>query len=231
MYDISSIKSFLLCETPDQWLSAALANLPLLLVDHANCELKAAQQAQALIWKYGAGVDVNASVTKRGQGSLKAGVSFAIDDRNALINKMSTLAREELRHFEQVIDILKRREIDYVQLSSARYAAGMRVGMRTHEPERLVDNLIIGAFIEARSCERFARLSPLLDDELKSFYQSLLKSESRHFQDYLKLAQRFSGVPIADRIEHYAQMERELIEAPDKEFRFHSGPCSIGLEV
>ena len=85
--------------------------------------------------------------------------------------------------------------------------------------------LVIGAFIEARSCERFARLAPHLDKELAQFYGSLLKSEGRHYQDYLGLAKKAAGgESIDDRIALFAERERELVETPDAEFRFHSGP-------
>lgn len=201
MQDISAIQQFLTCATPDRWVESALQNPEIMLIDHANCEKKAASSALNMIYRY--------------------------VDKHDLLNKMSRLAREELRHFEQVIAIMKKRGIAYQQLSSARYAAGMRVGMRTHEPEKLVDGLIIGAFIEARSCERFACLAPHLDNDLKDFYLSLLKSESRHFEDYLKLAEKYSPVPIAERIDYYAELERQLIETPDTEFRFHSGPLLV----
>ncbi|EAW29949.1 tRNA-(ms[2]io[6]A)-hydroxylase [marine gamma proteobacterium HTCC2143] len=200
MHDISAIQALLLCETPDRWIETALQNQEILLVDHANCEKKAASTALNMIYRY--------------------------VDKYDLLTKMSRLAREELRHFEQVIAIMKKRNIEYVQLSSARYAGGMREGIRTHEPEKLIDSLIIGAFIEARSCERFAKLAPFLDDELQAFYLSLLKSESRHFEDYLKLAEKYAAQPIDDRIIYYANLERSLIESPDDEFRFHSGPVS-----
>ncbi len=200
MHDISAIQALLLCETPDRWIETALQNQEILLVDHANCEKKAASTALNMIYRY--------------------------VDKYDLLTKMSRLAREELRHFEQVIAIMKKRNIEYVQLSSARYAGGMREGIRTHEPEKLIDSLIIGAFIEARSCERFAKLAPFLDDELQAFYLSLLKSESRHFEDYLKLAEKYAPQPIDDRIIYYANLERSLIESPDNEFRFHSGPVS-----
>ncbi|MEH6556758.1 MAG: tRNA isopentenyl-2-thiomethyl-A-37 hydroxylase MiaE [Oceanicoccus sp.] len=198
MYDISPIKALLLCDTPDRWIETALKNQQIMLIDHANCEKKAASTALNMIYRY--------------------------VDKYDLLTKMSRLAREELRHFEQVIAIMKKRNIEYVQLSSARYAAGMREGIRTHEPEKLIDSLIIGAFIEARSCERFAKLAPFLDDELQAFYLSLLKSESRHFEDYLKLAKKYATQSIDDRIAYYAKLEQSLIESPDDEFRFHSGP-------
>ncbi len=201
---LAPIAEFLPWATPDRWVESALQHQDIMLIDHANCELKAAQSAQALIWKYGANSDSAVG--------------------HDLLNKMSKLAREELRHFEQVLAIMKKRDVGYTQLSASRYAAGLRKGIRSNEPGKLVDTLIVGAFIEARSCERFAKLAPFLDEELQQFYGSLLKSESRHFKDYLALAERFAGEPVDDRVAWFAEQERELIEAPDQEFRFHSGP-------
>ena len=198
MHDISAIHDFLLCETPDSWVETALENQDLMLIDHANCEKKAASSALNMIYRY--------------------------VDKHDLLNKMSKLAREELRHFEQVIAILKKRNIEYVQLTSSRYAGEFRIGMRTHEPEKLVDTLIIGAFIEARSCERFAKVAPHLDEELQDFYLSLLKSESRHFMDYLSLAKKYASGSIDERVQFYAELEEQLILKEDSEFRFHSGP-------
>ena len=170
-----------------------------MLIDHANCEKKAASTAISLINRY--------------------------TDNFELLNKMSRLAREEMRHFEQVIAIIKRRGIDYSYVSASRYAAGLRELARKDDPGKLIDVLVIGAFIEARSCERFARLAPYLDEELAQFYSSLLKSEGRHYQDYLRLAKKAAGgESIDDRIALFTARERELIEAPDTEFRFHSGP-------
>lgn len=213
MSDLDNLLAFLPCETPDAWIEAALQNPQILLVDHANCELKAAQSAQALIWKYGS-APAEGFVPKKGHYVA----SFE------LLNKMSKLAREELRHFEQVLAIMKDRNIPYAQLSAARYAAGLRKLVRSQEPDKLVDTLIIGAFIEARSCERFAKLAPHLDPELEKFYNSLLKSEARHYKDYLSLARKVAECDIDDRIQAIREKERELIESPDVEFRFHSGP-------
>lgn len=196
--DLGEIHGFLGCRTPDAWIGAALANQTLLLIDHANCEMKAASTALNLMFRY--------------SGDY------------AFLGSMSRLAREELRHFEQVTALMHARGIEYQALSAARYASGLRSQMRTHEPARLVDTLIAGAFIEARSCERFAALAPHLDPALSRFYSSLLRSESRHFQGYLAAARRVAGkTDIAPRIEVFAARERELIESPDTEFRFHSG--------
>ncbi|SDZ78249.1 tRNA-(ms[2]io[6]A)-hydroxylase [Microbulbifer marinus] len=195
--DLSAIHEFLLCPTPDAWVQAALAEPELMLVDHANCEKKAAGTALNLMFRY--------------------------VDNFELLNKMSRLAREELRHFEQVLAIMQKRGIAYPHISASRYAAGLRAEVRSAEPGRLVDTLICGAIIEARSCERFARIAPQLDEELQKFYLSLLKSEARHFRDYLSLAQKATDEDIAPRVQQLLQVERELVEGGDGEFRFHSG--------
>lgn len=194
---MQAIYDFLLCETPDAWVEQALKEPELLLVDHANCEKKAASTALNLMYRY--------------------------VDNFELLNKMSRLAREELRHFEQVIAIMKRRNIAYPQMTASRYAAELRKPVRSSEPGKLVDTLIVGAIIEARSCERFAKLAPHLDQELQTFYLSLLKSESRHFQDYLALARKASPDPIDERVKLFLHLEQTLIESTDEEFRFHSG--------
>lgn len=204
MTALQEIQQFLPCPTPDLWIENALENQSLMLIDHANCEKKAASTALSLINRY--------------------------TDDFQLLNKMSRLAREEMRHFEQVIAIMKRRNIAYEHVSASRYATGLRALVRSNDPHKLVDVLIIGAFIEARSCERFARLAPHLDAELEAFYQSLLKSEARHYQDYLGLAKNAAGGICLDaRITEIAQREQELIEQPDSEFRFHSGPMVKGV--
>ena len=188
---------FLPCRTPELWVQQALENLDILLIDHAQCEKKAASTAMNLMYRY--------------------------VDRPDLLKKMSQLAREELLHFEQVVGILEERGIRYEHISAARYASGLREHMRKGKDE-LIDLLIIGAFIEARSCERFMALIPHLDDALAKYYRSLVRSEGRHYQDYLSLAKMYADGPIDDRIAFFAEVEKELIESDDDTFRFHSGP-------
>ncbi len=195
---LPEIHEFLGCRTPDAWVQAALADQETLLIDHKNCEFKAASTALSLIAKYHSHVD--------------------------LINMMSRLAREELVHHEQVMRLMKRRKIELRQLHAGRYASSLRKVVRSHEPVKLVDTLVVGAFIEARSCERFEALVPHLDEELGKFYFGLLKSEARHFQGYLKLAYQYDDAKdVAQVIERVRAAEQELIESPDEEFRFHSG--------
>ena len=217
--NIQHIRDFLACPTPQGWLDAAAdpAQLPTLLRDHAACELKAAQSAQSLIWKYTPVLSGKAPADGAHQVMPEA------EQLPQLLQAMSRLAREELRHFEQVLDIMQQRAIDYAHVSPSRYAAGLRRQVRAHEPDKLVDILIVGAFIEARSCERFALLAPLLDEQLGAFYGSLLKSEARHYQAYLRFAEHFAEGPISERISCFRELEAALIEGGDGEFRFHSG--------
>ena len=92
-----------------------------------------------------------------------------------------------------------------------------------HEPARLVDTLVVGAFVEARSCERFAAIAPRLDEKVSRFYQSLLRSESRHYEDYLGLATQYDDADTEERVRFFAELEADLVTSPDTEFRFHSG--------
>ena len=247
---LAPIKQFLQCETPDEWIALASQSeqLAALLIDHCNCELKAAQTAMFLIRKYAVDKasgdkllewakpyeefvynksrDIDAFLARDvkknelvGELTAKPGVDYGPD----LIAKMVRLIKEEFHHFEQVLEIMQARNIPYQNLTAGRYARGMMRGVRTHEPETLVDKLIVGAFIEARSCERFAKLAPHLDEGLSKFYVSLLRSEARHYQDYLVLAQAISLENIDERVAHFARLEAELISAPDSEFKFHSG--------
>jgi tRNA 2-(methylsulfanyl)-N6-isopentenyladenosine37 hydroxylase len=192
-----TLHTFLHCPTPQAWIDAALQNIDILLVDHANCEKKAAATAMNLMYRY--------------------------VDQPVLLEKMSQLAREELLHFEQVVSLMRERNIPYIQLGPARYAAGLRQHVRTHEPARLVDLLVVGAFVEARSCERFAALVPHLDAGLAKYYKSLLRSEARHFEDYLMLARECDAGDIEERIAFFAGVEQQLINSADSQFRFHSG--------
>lgn len=243
---LAPIDDFLLCKTPTAWLVEASkpSNLPVLLIDHMICELKAAQTAVWLIRKYA--VDEQSATVLlrwlepyenfiyRKEGSLADLAQQRVMSKKLtlrkhciygedLVDKMVMLIKEELHHFYQVLDIMNQRQINYHNMSAGRYAKGLMRQVRTHEPAMLIDKLICGAYIEARSCERFARLSPYIDDDLAQFYISLLRSEARHYQDYLKLAQQISADDICERVAIIGYAEAELIRHPDTEFRFHSG--------
>jgi len=195
---VDEIRGFLKTSTPDAWVSYALGDLTTLLVDHANCEYKAAATGMSLITKY--------------------------KHLPRLQRLMARLVREEMLHYEQVLVFMDRMGIEFRSLSASRYARTLRESVRTNENDRLVDLLIVGAIVEARSCERFAALWPHLPTPLGRYYKSLLRSEGRHYQDYLTLAQENSDQESVDaRLEHFLRIDEQLIVSPDQEFRFHSG--------
>lgn len=243
---LAPVHSFLHCRTPQAWIDEARKpkNLPLLLTDHLVCELKAAQTAMWLIRKYVADKEsgdallawlkpweqfvhsenADLAFLEQHKGLSKAIISRAdVAYGDALVDKMVLLIKEELHHFYQVLEIMQARNIPYVKITASRYAKGLLREVTTHEPQTLVDKLICGAYIEARSCERFASLAPYLDDELAAFYISLLRSEARHYQDYLALAAQISASDITHRVRKIGETEAKLITEPDGELRFHSG--------
>ena len=191
-----NISAFLDSATPDEWLDVAAGRLPEMLLDHANCELKAASTALGFLYRY--------------------------PERTALAQRMSRLAREELRHFEQVRSIMDDLQIPFERLTASRYAGGLRDAARQDEPYKLLDLLLIGALIEARSCERFAKIAPRLPEKLGKFYGGLLASEARHFEHYIAFAKSESGVAdteIEQRLQELKKVEAALIRDPDPEFR------------
>ncbi len=195
-----AVAEFLDTPTPDAWVTEACNRIPEMLLDHANCELKAASTALGFLYRY--------------------------SDRTVLAQRMSRLAREELRHFEQVRGIMQELDIPFERLSASRYAAALRDEVRDEEPHKLLDQLLVGALIEARSCERFAKIAPQLPEKLGRFYAGLLSSEARHFEHYVAFARTECGVgevEITERLEHLKRIEAALITGADSQFRFHSG--------
>ena len=187
----------LLVPTPIAWFECAAQNWRELLVDHANCEKKAASTALSLIFTYPEDMD--------------------------LTERMSRLAREELRHFEQVQRLMSKLKVPFTRLSPARYGEGLRRAVRRDEPGRLLDLLVCGALIEARSCERFTGLVPRLTEPLQSFYRGLAASEARHHGLYLRLAEQRFADEWRDALNRIAQVEAELATSADSQLRFHSG--------
>jgi len=200
-FERATDRSILKAATPRGWVDAALADLPSLLVDHANCEKKAASTAMALI--------------------------FAYPEDRGLSVALSRLAREELKHFEQVERLMKKLDVPYQRMKPGRYAGELRKLVRTHEPKRKLDLMIVHALIEARSCERFRLLAKRLPEPVRELYEQLERSEARHFELYLDFAGReFEAEEIAERLEVIAAREAELATSADQELRFHSGPPS-----
>ena len=194
--------------TPDAWVDAAVVQWQDLLRDHANCEKKAASTALALL--------------------------FAYPDDRRLAQRLARLAREELRHFEQVDKLMQQLGVEPRRLSPARYAGELRKHLATQDPARRLDLMIAGALIESRSCERFERVAPHLPDPIGGFYADLAVAERRHEGLYLDLAREAARTMSADettaetllttRLDQLAEVEAGLVTRPDPQFRFHSGP-------
>jgi len=242
---LEPIDAFLHCQTPQAWIDEAIKpeNFPTLIIDHANCELKAAQTAMLLLRRYAVDKQSDDALLawlkpyedfvyrKIGVGDFSQYKSLSkkliskseFEHGDELVSKMVLLIKEELHHFQQVCEIMQTRGIEYDNIPASRYARGMMRHVRSHEPAKLTDTLICGAYIEARSCERFAMLAPHLDSELENFYVSLLRSEARHFQDYLSLAASIASEDTAEKIRFFGATEAQLITAPDPDFKFHSG--------
>ena len=188
--------------TPPAWAQRAAREWRVLLVDHANCEKKAASTALALM--------------------------FAYPEDRALSLAMARLAREELRHFEQVQKLMQQLDVPMTRLAPGRYAGALRRQLAVAEPERKLDLLLCGALIEARSCERFELLAPLLHAPLADFYGALAEAERRHAGLYLQLARAAwpaggEQSALQARLDELAAVEASLVLSPDAQFRFHSG--------
>jgi len=192
--------SILQAPTPAAWLAAACVEWRELLIDHANCEKKAASTALAFLFTY--------------------------PEDAALARQLSRLAREELLHFEQVAKLMTVLGVRHRRLAPSRYATGLRRHVAAREPGRKLDLLIVGALIEARSAERFEALAPRLDGAMAELYRDLTESEARHRGLYLDLAGKHAlghGLDAEARVDGLARVEAGLITSPDPQFRFHSG--------
>lgn len=194
------IEGILLAPTPAAWVEAAAGRWRELINDHAQCEKKAASTALALM--------------------------FAYPDDRRLAGTLSRLAREELRHFEQVQKLMITLGVPFERQRPGRYAPGLRALLRTADPARKLDLLLIGALIEARSCERFGLLARRLPAEVGGLYAQLAQSEARHFQQYLELAAE-AAPQWRERLGELAEHESRLATAADTQLRFHSGPPPI----
>jgi tRNA-(ms[2]io[6]A)-hydroxylase len=184
--------------TPREWLDQALADMDLVLLDHAHCEKKAASTAVNLIFRY--------------------------QHHAEMMVPLSALAREELDHFEQVIAMIEKRGGKFEPLTPSPYAKRLHEAVRKQEPSQLLDTLLVCALIEARSCERMKLLADHLPEgELREFYRSLLASEARHFHGYVDLAYgRYGREETRLRLHELAEVEAAALREPS-ELRMHSG--------
>ena len=182
----------------ERWLHQVDQSLNDILIDHAHCEQKAASTAMDLMFDYVENED--------------------------LCCEMSEIVREELEHFQMVRELLKQRRIKFVRLKPGTYGRKLKELVRRQEPQRAVDRLLVGALIEARSCERFVLLRDhLQDQQLKDFYGSLYESEARHHATYVRLARQFaSEAEVNARLQELATAEADIIAKGCELPRVHS---------
>jgi len=192
-------------ETGPRWVIAARANLRALLADHAHCEQKAASMALALIGRF--------------------------PDHPGLAQAMLTLAYEELSHFRQVLERIEARGETLTRPLPARYVRALREWAFRHKGGigALGDLLLVSAFVEARSCERFRLLSQSFAEEpdmeirkLGQFYGTLAAAESRHWERFRDLALAADAPKdVERRLEAMAQAEGSIVQSLPVEPRMH----------
>ena len=185
-------------ETPDRWLNQVEEDLDQVLLDHAHCELSAARTALNLM------------------------VAYVLYEPLAV--EMTRIINEELDHFHQVLEQLNRLDIDFKRQQSGHYGKRLNALVRSEEPMRGVDRLLIAALIEARSCERFCLLRDhVRDPELADFYGSLFESEAGHYATYVQLAKDFMPSDEVDqRLDELASEEAQIILEGYSRARMHS---------
>lgn len=181
------------------WAAYALAHLDEVLVDHGHLERKAAGTAVRLLFQY--------------------------PDRAALQAPLSALAREELAHFEGVLEQLARRGVAFGRQQPSSYAGRLRAEARSRDPERLIDTLLCCALIESRSCERLGLLAEALarvDPELAHFYRGLERAEARHQNVYVELAETVAPAgEVRERLAQLARHEAAVVAALPRAPRLH----------
>lgn len=184
--------------TRASWLPEALDHLPDVLVDHAHCEKKAASTAMGLLFRF--------------------------PHHGALLRPLSALAREELEHFEQVLDVLDARGIRFQRQRPSPYAGRLHEAVRPGAEDGLLDTLLCCALIEARSCERMKLLAGALPDpELAAFYRGLLACEARHHVTYVDLARGlFEEEAVWARLAELAAHEAAVLAEAVYPVRLHS---------
>lgn len=195
--------------TPASWGRWAVEQMDEMLLDHAHCEKKAASTALNLVFKYA--------------------------HHPKLMVPLSRLAREELDHFEQVLEHLRRRGAEYLRQRPSPYASRLMQVVREREPDHLLDTLLCCALIEARSCERMQLVAealealpdddPRADAQLVSLYRGLLASEARHHRSYLDLARQLELVTPAEleaRLGRVAEHEASILADAPTTPRLHN---------
>ena len=193
--------------TPAGWADAMRAHTAELLVEQAHLERKAASTAMSFMFR------------------LRSGAEWQ--------RVLSALAREELVHFERTLRLLDRRGIAFVSQLPSGYAERLKAAVTTTMPARLVDELLVSAIIEARSCERMALLAGALhghDDELAAFYDDLCEAEARHESAYVAIAAELAAQDVTPRLQALGRHEAAVLRELRRSARLHSGIAEVLID-
>jgi tRNA-(ms[2]io[6]A)-hydroxylase len=184
--------------TDEQWFDRIEPHLDTILVDHTHLEKRAASTALSMIFKY--------------------------TGREGLPAVLSEIVREEMEHFSEMLRVLDDEGVEFRKIEPAPYARQLVSEIRSNEPARLLDTLLVAALIEARSCERFKILSTRIDrPRIADYYAQLFESEARHYTVYTDLARRyFDEDEVVDRLDELARAEVDALKAGQDSPRLHS---------
>ncbi len=180
--------------TDPRWVDLAAISLEDILTDHAWCEQKAANNCISLIQKY--------------------------NDKDDLVNELSPIVTEEWGHFRQVVAELRKRNLCLGKQRKDEYVNKLLEFQKKggSPQERLLDQLLTMALIEARSCERFKRLSEGLTDEyMRKFYRRFMESEAGHYTLFINLAETY--------------LPKEIVRKRWKEWLAYESKIMLNMEV
>ena len=199
--DLKTILKLKLNSDP-RWADLASKNLEEILVDHAYCEQKAASTGISLIVHY--------------------------PEKDRLVEELTALVAEEWEHFDRVLKELRKRNLPLGRPRRDEYVVQLMAQVRKggRRERQLMDQLLVSALIEARSCERFKLLWKHLetrDPDLSQFYYELMASEAGHFVSYVDLAKEYCDPTEVDaRLQELLRHEGEIVTSlPVRDDRMH----------
>lgn len=176
--------------TDPRWVDLANISLQEILTDHAYCEQKAATYCISLIQRF--------------------------SDKEKLVEELAPIVTEEWGHFRLVLAELQKRNLKLGLQRKDIYVNELKAFQKQggSPDERFLDQLLVMALIEARSCERFKRLSEgLSDDYLKKFYRRFMESEAGHYTLFIELAETYlPKEKVRQRWEEWLQFEKTVMD-------------------
>ena len=176
--------------TDPRWVNIAEKNIGDILTDHAYCEQKAASSCISLIVQF--------------------------PDRAELVQMLTPVVAEEWRHFERVLEELKKRGLSLGFQRKDEYVHKLQGLLKKggSREQLLMERLLMNALIEARSCERFRLLASHIPDAgLAAFYHELMISEAGHYKNFLRLAKVYSPeAKVMHRWREWLEGEAEIMK-------------------